>query len=281
MHGNTRPDRIFGKVMLQTFLRPVQWLYCLYALLLFVAGMIVALPFVAFFSLQGSKKGGDRIYLVCRWWDTAWLTLIGIRRTLVYESVPDSDRCYIFISNHISYLDIPMILRAIPRNSLRILGKAEMAKWPIFGYIYSRAVVMVNRSSIRDRSRSVRDLKTALNMGLSVFIFPEGTFNETGQPLKEFYDGAFRIAIETQTPLQPILFLDTYDRMHYSSLFSLRPGRTRAVFLPSVEVEGLRSADVPQLKQQVYRQMEEAVLRWRAAWIRDAADASVKLGRDA
>ena len=255
--------------MLKSLLRPLRWIYCSYALVLFIAGMFLVLPFVAFFALQGPKNGGDRIYRICRWWDLAWLTLVGIRRQLVHESVPDPARSYIFISNHISYLDIPMILRAVTRDELRVLGKAEMAKWPVFGYIYSRAVVMVDRSSMKDRSRSVRDLKTALTMGMSVFIFPEGTFNETGRPLKDFYDGAFRIAIETQTPLQPILFLDTYDRMHYSGLFSLTPGRTRLVFLPAVEVEGLRPSDVGQLKERVYRQMEEGLLHYRASWIKD------------
>ena len=257
------------KATLKYALRPFQWLYCLYALLLFVAGMLLVLPFVAFFSLQGPRKGGDHIYRICRWWDAAWLTLVGIRRQLIYESVPDSAKSYIFISNHISYLDIPMILRAVTRDGLRVLGKAEMAKWPVFGYIYSRAVVMVDRSSMKDRSRSVRDLKTALTMGLSVFIFPEGTFNETRAPLKDFYDGAFRIAIETQTPLQPILFLDTYDRMHYSHLFSLVPGRTRLVFLPVVEVGGLRPSDVMALKEKVYGLMEERLLYYKASWVKD------------
>ncbi|HVS97409.1 MAG TPA: lysophospholipid acyltransferase family protein [Puia sp.] len=252
--------------MLKSLLQPFRWLYCLYALVLFIAGMVLVVPFVAFFALQGEKKGGDRIYRICRWWDVSWLTLIAIRRVLIYESVPDPARSYIFVSNHISYLDIPMILRAVTRDSLRVLGKAEMAKYPVFGYIYSRAVVMVDRSSMQDRSRSVRDLKTALSNGLSIFIFPEGTFNETGAPLKEFYDGAFRIAIETQTPLQPIVFLDTYNRMHYSSLFSLTPGRSRAVFLPAVEVGGLKPGDVPELKQRVYRLMEQAIIRYRASW---------------
>lgn len=256
--------------MLKLLLKPLQWLYCLYALVLFVAGMILVLPFVAFFSLQGPGTGGDRIYRVCRWWDAAWMMLIGMRSVLLYESAPDPARSYVFISNHISYLDIPMILRAVTRDSVRILGKAEMAKWPVFGYIYSRAVVMVDRASMRDRSRSVRELKTALARKGSVFLFPEGTFNETGAPLKDFYDGAFRIAIETQTPLQPILFLDTYDRLHYSSLFSLSPGRTRAVFLLPVEVEGLTTADVAGLRQQVYKMMEEALIRYRASWIKDA-----------
>jgi 1-acyl-sn-glycerol-3-phosphate acyltransferase len=126
---------------------------------------------------------------------------------------------------------------------------------------------MVDRSSAQQRSRSVRELKAALAMDTSIFIFPEGTFNLTRQPLKEFYDGAFRIAIETQTPLQPVLFLDTYDRMHYSTIFSLRPGRTRAVYLPAIEVEGLTMEDLPDLKARTYRLMEEALIRYKASWI--------------
>jgi 1-acyl-sn-glycerol-3-phosphate acyltransferase len=247
--------------------KPFWWVYCIYALLLFIAGMLCVLPLVAVFSFQGPKKGGDKIYLACRWWDNLWLTGIGIRHVNSYESEPDASRQYVFVSNHISYLDIPLILQALSRNSFRILGKAEMAKVPIFGYIYSRAVVMVDRRNAQERSRSVRELKAVLAMDTSIFIFPEGTFNETHRPLKEFYDGAFRIAIETQTPLQPMLFLDTYDRMHYSSIFCLRPGRTRAVFLRAVEVEGLTIADLPELKARVYAIMEEALVRYKASWI--------------
>ena len=247
--------------------KPLWWLYCSYAFLLFLIGMICVLPFVVVFSLQDEKKGGDRIYKACRYWDDVWLALVGIRHTNIYESRPDPGKRYIFVSNHISYLDIPLILQAVRRNTFRILGKAEMIKYPLFGYIYSQAVVLVDRSTPVARSRSVRELKSMLAIDRSLFIFPEGTFNETGRPLKSFYDGAFRIAIETQTPLQPILFPDTYDRMHYSSLLSLRPGATRAIFLPEVDVRGLTIADLPALKQQIFSLMEVALIRHRASWI--------------
>jgi 1-acyl-sn-glycerol-3-phosphate acyltransferase len=98
-------------------------------------------------------------------------------------------------------------------------------------------------------------------------VFPEGTFNTTGQPLKEFYDGAFRIAIETGTPIKPVLFLDMYDRMHYDSVFTLSPGRSRAVFLPEVPVEGLTLADVAGLREKIYRVMEEELVKRKASWI--------------
>jgi 1-acyl-sn-glycerol-3-phosphate acyltransferase len=253
--------------MQKIWLNPFRLLYCLYALTLFIAGMLCVLPFVAIFSLQGDKKGGNRIYRLCRWWDNAWLFLMGIRIRLISAEIADPARSYVFVSNHISYLDIPMILQGVTRNTFRILGKAEMARIPVFGYIYSRAVVMVDRDSVTDRSRSVRDLKTILAEGFSVFIFPEGTFNGTSRPLKDFYDGAFRIAIEMQTPIQPMLFPDTYDRMHYGTIFSLRPGRSRIVYLPTVEVAGMAMEDVPGLKERVFREMEEGLREYGASWI--------------
>lgn len=255
---------------MRQLIKPVWWLYCIYALLLFIAGMFCVLPFVILFSLQDEKRGGDRIYKACRYWDSAWLALVGIRHTNIFESIPDPRRQYVFVTNHISYLDIPIILQAIRRNSFRILGKTEMTKFPFFGYIYSRAVVLVDRTTETGRSRSVRELKSMLASDLSVFIFPEGTFNETHRPLAHFYDGAFRIAIETRTPVQPILFLDTYDRMHYSTLFSLRPGPTRAIFLPEIDVQALTTADLPSLKARVYDLMEEGLVRYRASWIQPA-----------
>lgn len=254
--------------MLRFLLYPLRFVYCLYGLLLFILGMFLVLPFVAIFSLQGAKKGGNRIYRVCRWWDTMWLTLMGIQTQQIAPELVDPQRQYVFVSNHIAYLDIPMILQAVRRNSFRILGKMELSKVPVFGYIYSRAVVMVDRSSMKDRSRSLRDLRTILADDLSVFIFPEGTFNETGQPLKEFFDGAFRIAIEMQTPIQPMLFLDTYDRMHYSTIFSILPGRSRIVFLPAVEVAGMTMDDLPGLKERVFKMMEDAARTYAASWIK-------------
>jgi 1-acyl-sn-glycerol-3-phosphate acyltransferase len=143
-----------------------------------------------------------------------------------------------------------------------------MSRIPLFGFIYKNAIVTVDRSNAAARANSVRVLKSVLRKDISIFMFPEGTFNETHRPLKEFYDGAFRIAIETQTPVKPILFLDAYDRLPYESLFSLNPGRSRSVFLKEISVEGLSLKDVPALKQKVHDVMEQALIRYKAGWIR-------------
>ena len=249
-------------------LKPLHWIYCCYALILFIAGMLLVFPFVALFSLRGPVKGGNMIYKACLLWDRAWITLIGMRHITLAGPAPDPAKQYVFVANHISYLDIPVILLVVRGRAFRVLGKAEMRKVPIFGYIYSRAVVMVDRSSPDRRSKSARELISTLRQGISVFIFPEGTFNETHAPLKEFYDGAFRIAIETQTPIKPILFLDTYRRMHYSSIFNLNPGVLRTVYLPEISVEGLTIEDLQALKVRVFLIMEAELERRQAPWIR-------------
>jgi 1-acyl-sn-glycerol-3-phosphate acyltransferase len=87
--------------------------------------------------------------------------------------------------------------------------------------------------------------------------------------LKDFYDGAFRLAIETQTPVKPVLFLDTYKRMPYSGLFTMTPGRSRIVYMEEVPVEGLTLNDTVALKERVFGLMEKKLVEYRAEWIND------------
>ena len=142
-----------------------------------------------------------------------------------------------------------------------------MVKVPIFGFIYKNAIVTVDRSSAENRIKSVLILKSVLKKGISILVFPERTINLTHHPLKEFYDGAFRIAVETQTPIKPVLVLNAYDRMHYKSIFSLNPGKSRSVFLPEVSVQGLTVKDVGMLKEKVFGMMKEELVRRGAGWI--------------
>ncbi len=156
---------------------------------------------------------------LCRLWGDIWFPLIFIRIKRIFESPHDKTKPYIFVSNHISNLDAAFLVMAY-RQPLRPLGKVEMSKVPVFGFIYKNAIVTVDRGSATDRMKSLRILKSVISKGISVLVFPEGTFNMTNEPVKDFYDGAFRIAIEMQTPVKPVLFLDTYDRMRYGQFFS-------------------------------------------------------------
>ncbi|MCB0739848.1 MAG: 1-acyl-sn-glycerol-3-phosphate acyltransferase, partial [Chitinophagaceae bacterium] len=144
--------------------------------------------------------------------------------------------------------------------------KVEMSKVPVFGFIYRKAIVTVNRNSPKDRTKSLLLLRSILRKGISVLVFPEGTFNMTTKPLKSFYDGAFRLAIETQTPVKPVLFLDAYRRMSYKSLFSLTPGICRILYLDEISVDGFSMKEIQALKEKVYEKMEAKLIEYNAGW---------------
>ena len=247
---------------MKPILKLIQVLYSVYAILLFILLMLVVFPFVVIASFLGKIKGGNIIYRLCSYWSDAWFFLIGVYAKKIFETPVDKTKQYIFVANHISYMDVPMIVKVI-RQPVRALGKFEMSKVPVFGFMYRNAAVMVDRSSAENRTKSVLTLKSIVRKGISIFIFPEGTFNETPALLKEFYDGAFKIAIETQTPLKPMIFPDTVERMHYKSVFSFTPGKCRAIFLEEVNVEGMTIDEVAVLKNRVFKIMEDGLRRYK------------------
>jgi len=225
--------------------------------------MIIVFVLVFFYLFFGKIKAGNLVYKTCRIWGKIWYFLIGIKHREIYETPHDKDKQYIFVANHSSYMDIPCIVMCI-HQPLRVLGKYEMVRYPIFGFIYRVAVILVDRSDAAHRAQSVRALKAAIKRGISIFIFPEGTFNETDQPLKDFYDGAFRTAVETQTPIKPILFIDNDVRMNHKSIFSLTPGVCRCVYLDEIKVENYTTkADIQLLKQKVFDIMEAGLIKYR------------------
>lgn len=250
---------------MKTLLRPLQWFYSIYAFITFVAVMLLIFPFAVVASFFGRIKGGNMTIRLCMLWADIWFFLIFIRHKKIYETPHNKKRSYIFLSNHISYLDAAIIVKAY-RQPFRPLGKVEMSKVPVFGLIYRNAIVTVDRSSATNRANSVRVLKSLISKGISVLVFPEGTFNMGITPLKEFYDGAFRVAIETQTPIKPVLLLDAYRRMPYESLFRMTPGISRILYLDEISVTGYTLADMEKLKAEVYHVMEKKLIEYNGAW---------------
>lgn len=246
----------------------IQYIYSIYAFAIFLALMFLLFPFVVIASLFGRITGGNLVYYICRFWADAALLCWGIKPKLIFEEPLYPNRPSVFVFNHISYMDIPAILVSLRKQHFRVLGKAEMSRIPIFGFFYRVAAVMVDRSDPEKRAKSVETLISILHKNISVVIAPEGTFNMGDDPLKSFFNGAFRIAIETKTPIRPMLFLDTYARLNYKSIFSLTPGKCRTVFLPEISVENFTTDDIEKLKMLVYENMESALIRYNAEWIK-------------
>ncbi|OMP80292.1 1-acyl-sn-glycerol-3-phosphate acyltransferase [[Flexibacter] sp. ATCC 35208] len=247
---------------MKLLLRPIQWMYTIYASIMFIGIMLLILPFIFLASFSGRIRGGNIIYYFLWFWSRTWFPAVGIIVKRIYKYDRTDKTPFIYVVNHSTYLDAALAV-GVMRLPFRPLGKIEMQKIPLFGFIYKHAVVPVDRSDAQARSRSVRELIATIREGVSILIFPEGTTNDTDKPLTQFHNGAFRIAIETQTPLQPILYLDCKDRMPRSKLQRLNPGRCRIVYLPPVKVAGMTMDDLPVLKQQVFDIMEKELLNYR------------------
>ncbi len=239
------------------FRKVVQPFYTLYVALTFTVSILLALPVIAAMGLGNSVRARSAIHSFIRLWSKCWLWAIGMS-VKVSGPAPPSGR-YIVVANHISYLDTLVIFPAIPGH-FRPLGKKEISKIPVIGFIYKQIVIMVDRSSAVSRSISMRLMWRVLKKEGNIVIFPEGTFNETEAPLKEFFDGAFRLAITTQTDILPLVLPDTVDRWHFSHWWKLWPGKNRAEFLKPISVQGMEMSQLKELKAKVYSDMENALV---------------------
>ena len=233
-----------------------QFLFSIYAMIVFIAVMLCVFPFVILATLFGKFTGGNIANKLCSAWGIICTSLWLMPNTTINRKSNKNDKAVIYVLNHNSYMDIPLMMKIFYNINIRVLAKYELSKVPIFGFIYRNAAIMVDRSSPEARIKSINNLKEMLAKNISIAIFPEGTFNISNAPLKEFYDGAFKIAVETQTPIQPILFINALDRMHYSSVFSFTPGRTKSIFLEPFQPGN----DVQLLKQKVYNVMEAGLI---------------------
>ncbi|RYE24965.1 MAG: 1-acyl-sn-glycerol-3-phosphate acyltransferase [Sphingobacteriales bacterium] len=240
---------------MRKLLQPV---YTIYVLFTFVVCLLVAFPLFLIIGLWDKPWARRTIWNVVHYWALGWLVLIGMpMRRKGFK--PTFNQRYVIVANHISYMDTIDIYAAIP-SYFRTLAKKEMAAIPIFGYVYKQLTILVDRSSTHSRSKSLRLMWRAIKNESHITVFPEGTFNEGEQPLKEFFDGAFRLAINTQVPVLPLLLPDTVDRWHYSGWYKLWPGRNRAIFMEPIPTEGMTMADLPALKAKAHELMSAALV---------------------
>lgn len=239
--------------------RLLQPIYALIVVLTFVCSLLLAFPFFLILGLKDAPWARRAITLIIQYWSRGWLLLIGMP-VRVSGHFPKDQR-FVIVANHISYLDTLNIFAAIPEY-FRTLAKKEMVKIPVFGFVYKQVAILVDRSSVFSRGKSMRLMWRQLHHQGHIVIFPEGTFNETPAPTKEFFDGAFSLAIKAQTPILPLIFPDTVHRWHYSAWWKFWPGRNRAIFLEPVPVDGLTHDDLHTLRDEVRRRMDEALIQY-------------------
>ncbi|HYC30226.1 MAG TPA: lysophospholipid acyltransferase family protein, partial [Chitinophagaceae bacterium] len=197
-------------------------------------------------------KGTEIFRRISKVWMNIFLPLIGCPVRVRGKSNFKKGQAYIVACNHNSLMDVPLTTPFIP-GANKTIAKIEMAKTPVFGVIYKRGSVLVDRKSDESRRRSLEDMKKVLALGMHMCIYPEGTRNKTGQPLKSFYEGAFRLASDTGTPIIPAIIFNTGKVLPASKKFFLWPKPLSIHFLEPVHVT--KNENSAELKEKVFKIM--------------------------
>lgn len=237
----------------------LQPFYTAYVAVTFSVSILAIFPFFLVIGTGNSNKSRRVIFHMIKYWTKWWLWMIGMSVEKQGNKPPEGK--YVVVANHISYLDTLVIFPAIP-GYFRPLGKKEISRIPVVGFIYKQVVIMVDRSNLHSRARSLHLLWRVLHNEGNIIIFPEGTFNETEKVLKEFYDGAFRLAINTQTAVLPLVLPDTVNRWHYSGWWKFWPGKNRVIYLDPVPAAGLTLDDLPGFKKKVFDAMQAELKKY-------------------
>lgn len=244
--------------MLQVIKKIASILFLCWSFLVFITAMILVFPFILILSilLRDRKKAQGSIFFFLKIW--ALIFSIFCFFPVRTKGINKAANACIYVCNHNSYLDAIAVVIAIP-GSFKPLGKIEMVKIPVFGLIYQKIVVLIDRKSKESRARCVEELKADLANGQSILIFPEGTMNRTNEALADFYDGAFRIAIETQTDIVPMVILNARKLFPRSKPLNIKPGLITCVFGEPVLVKGLQADDIETLKVRTRKIMKEMI----------------------
>jgi 1-acyl-sn-glycerol-3-phosphate acyltransferase len=234
-----------------------QFIYTVYSATIFIVLMLLLSVFIAVPMLLSDRS--DRIsFFFIRLWAGVWSFLSGIRYEVQGLDYIDKSRPYIFVFNHRSFLDAPIIPMAIPQP-LKALGKKELSKIPVFGWIVGKFAIWVDRTSTESRRTSVEKLIKILEKGKSVVVAPEGTRNDTDQTLLPFQKGAFRLSIETRIPILPMAVIGA-DKIMKRGSFLLRPGKVRVYFSQAMTPPSQSESAANEFCEKVRNRVEAMIL---------------------
>ena len=221
----------------------------IFSILFFLAFPVLLIPI--FFPQKFRLVG-----IINRWWARTLFFFLFIRCEVVFSKKIDRKTTYIFCPNHFSYLDIPT-LGLNPANAI-FVGKNDMEKIPLFGFMYRKLHITVNRSSIKSRGVTLMRSLEALEARKSLVIYPEGGIISSKPPhMSEFKDGAFRAAIEKKTAIVPVTIPHNWKRLPDVPWPVLHAGRVKIIFHDPIESTSYTIEDMAALKSKVFNVIQE------------------------
>ena len=218
------------------------WFYILMAI-----PILLFFPFLLLFTSR--TKFYPQFFTIARWWALFILYGMGFFPKIKREQNLVKGKSYMLVANHTSMSDI-MLMLATVKNPFVFVGKKELVKIPLFGYFYKRTCILVDRGNQRSRKEVFDSAQRRLNNGTSICIFPEGGVpNDHEVLLDSFKDGAFRLAIDHQIPIVPIVFYDNKKRFPY--IFTKgSPGQMRVKIKRFIPTKGKTQEDKKALREQ-------------------------------
>lgn len=237
----------------------LQKIYFIYFLLLFIILILIAIPFTLLFGLLPQKMQDKMMYYMLRAGGGLLFLLTGIIPINKNKKNINFNKSYIIMPTHKSYLDAATLYSSIP-VVFKTLAKKEIERVPLYNIIYRSVCITIDRTSVSAKAAGFRKMKSELQQGNSIVIFPEGTFADVPQKnLLPFHDGAFTLAIMQQADILPILYLDTEARMHPKHITRMSPGLNRAIFLAPISVSKFNKEDMVKLKLYTQHYMQYCI----------------------
>ena len=165
-------------------------------------------------SLVEAARGSlerDSIDERARWFGRRVVDLLDIDlRATGAEHVPPG-RAYVYMSNHQSHLDIPVLYATLPSSTIRMLAKTELFQIPLWGRgLRAAEFVEVDRSNHTRAVQSIEQAARLLRDGVSIYLAPEGTRSRDGR-IARLKKGGFHLAMDTHTPIVPVAIRGTID----------------------------------------------------------------------
>ncbi len=228
-----------------------------------------AVPFVGFFPIYfilcQNEKWHIHAYKLNRLWAKIFFSLGGIPVEVEYRKKLDKNRQYIFCPNHSSFLDIPTI--GLTRHPFAFVGKSSIEKVPVFGYLYRKLHITVDRNSLKSRYETVLKSREAIDKGKSLVIFPEGgILNPSPPKMVQFKDGPFRVAIEKKVPLVPVTIPYNWIILPDNGKFLLnkKHKKVKIIFHEPIETSGMTIDDLESLKEKTFNIIDSELKKQKA-----------------